>query len=367
MAHSDKKMLSIFLTNTCNLDCVYCYAHNDPDNMQIMSKEFAFWGVEYYYNEYIVKHGFDKRIRFYGPGEPTTQFALMKDIATYAKKIWGEDAQIEIQTNGCFSDTVLDWIEKNADNVWISCDGLPKIQNMNRPFFKTHNPSSPVMEKNIKKLSLSKHCVVGIRSTITKLNVNEQIENIQYFHSLGVKYVWVDTVFPGVGDDVKKFEYLDMDNFVDRFLEATKYADSLGMEYRTFFTCNFDKCTNMHCRACYPVPHLTTDGYLSACDMALFGAEDNHMEALIYGKWNPETATVEYFYDRLNKIRNRKIENLPHCLKCSANQYCGGYCLGETLNETGSLFGHKAIVCNAIRRLNKELPDSLRKYTYKHP
>lgn len=129
--NSDKKMLSIFLTNTCNLDCVYCYAHNDPDNMQIMSKEFAFWGVEYYYNEYIVKHGFDKRIRFYGPGEPTTQFALMKDIATYAKKIWGEDAQIEIQTNGCFSDTVLDWIEKNADNVWISCDGLPKIQNMN--------------------------------------------------------------------------------------------------------------------------------------------------------------------------------------------------------------------------------------------
>ena len=367
MAHSDKKMLSIFLTNTCNLDCVYCYAHNDPDNMQIMSKEFAFWGVEYYYNEYIVKHGFDKRIRFYGPGEPTTQFALMKDIATYAKKIWGEDAQIEIQTNGCFSDTVLDWIEKNADNVWISCDGLPKIQNMNRPFFKTHNPSSPVMEKNIKKLSLSKHCVVGIRSTITKLNVNEQIENIQYFHSLGVKYVWVDTVFPGVGDDVKKFEYLDMDNFVDRFLEATKYADSLGMEYRTFFTCNFDKCTNMHCRACYPVPHLTTDGYLSACDMALFGAEDNQMKALIYGKWNPETATVEYFYDRLNKIRNRKIENLPHCLKCSANQYCGGYCLGETLNETGSLFGHKAIVCHAIRRLNKELPDSLRKYTYKHP
>ena len=33
MAHSDKKMLSIFLTNTCNLDCVYCYAHNDPENI----------------------------------------------------------------------------------------------------------------------------------------------------------------------------------------------------------------------------------------------------------------------------------------------------------------------------------------------
>lgn len=197
---------------------------------------------------------------------------------------------------------VCEWIEENANNVWISCDGLPEIQNMNRPFYKTHKPSSPVMEKNIKKLSLSTRCVVGIRSTITELNVNEQIKNVQYFNSLGVKYVWVDAVFPGVGDDVHSFAYLDMDNFVDKFLEATKYADTLGMEYRTFFACNFDKCTNMHCRACYPVPHLTTDGYLSACDMALFGEYDNHMRVLIYGQWDAETKQVNYFTERIKKM-----------------------------------------------------------------
>ena len=231
----------------------------------------------------------------------------------------------------------------------------------------THKPSSPVMERNIKKLVLSDKCVVGIRSTITELNVDEQIDNVQYFHSLGVKYVWVDTVFPGVGDDVTNFVYLDMNHFVDKFLEATKYADSLNMEYRTFFACNFDKCTNMHCRACYPVPHLTTDGYLSACDMALFGESDSHMKELIYGKWDANTKTVKYFDDRIKKIQDRRVENLAHCKHCSANQHCGGYCLGETLNETGSLFGHKAIVCNAIRRLHKELPNKLKKYTYKHP
>lgn len=367
MAHSDKKMLSIFLTNTCNLDCVYCYAHNDPNNIQVISKDFAFWGIEHYYNEYILKHGFDKRLRFYGPGEPTTQFALMKEISEYANCVWGSDTKIEIQTNGCFANNICEWIYKNADNVWISCDGLPEIQNKNRPFYKTRNPSSPVMENNVKKLSLSKKCVVGIRSTITELNVNEQIENVRYFHSLGVKYVWVDTVFPGVGDNVHNFVYLDMDNFVDRFLEATRYADSLGMEYRTFFACNFDKCTNMHCRACYPVPHLTTDGYLSACDMALFGAEESHMKPLIYGRWDAATNETVFFTERIEQIQQRRVENLTHCKYCSANQHCGGYCLGETLNETGSLFGHKAVVCKAIRRLYEELPDKLKKYTYKHP
>lgn len=367
MAHSDKKMLSIFLTNTCNLDCVYCYAHNDVNNIQTIPREYAYWGIDYYFKEYILPYKFDKRIRFYGPGEPTTQFALMKELSEYAKKIWGKDTKIEIQTNGCFSDKICEWIENNADNVWISCDGLPEIQNRNRPFYKTGLPSSNIMEKNAKRLSHSNKCVVGIRSTITELNVNEQIENINYFNSLGVKYIWVDPVFPGVGDNVEKFVYLSMGNFVKKFLEATKYAASLGMEYRTFFACNFDKCTNIHCRACYPVPHLTIDGYLSACDMALFGNSDNNMRELIYGKWDKETGTVQYFPDRLKNIQKRCIENLAHCKGCIANQHCGGYCLGETLNETGSLFGHKALVCDAIRKLYKELPDELKKYSYKHP
>lgn len=367
MAHSDKKMLSIFLTNTCNLNCIYCYAHNDLQQNQTISREFAFWGVEHYYKEYILKYNFDKRLRFYGPGEPTTQIQLMKEITEYAIEIWGNECEVEIQSNGCFSTSTGDWISDNADNIWISCDGLPEIQDENRPFYMTGQKSSPVMEANIRKLVQSPRCNVGIRSTITDRNVNRQKENIDYFSSLGVKYVWVDIIFPGVGDKIEEFNYLNIDTFVDNFIEATEYADKLGMEYRTFFACNFDKCTNRHCRACYPVPHLTMDGYLSACDMALYGENPGRMKDLIYGKWNSQTKEPIFFTDRIQKIQKRTIENLEHCKGCSANQHCGGYCLGETLNETGSLFGHKAIVCKGIRRLYNELPERLRKYTYKHP
>lgn len=367
MAHSDKKMLSIFLTTTCNLDCVYCYAHNDPEHGQIISRDFAYWGVDYYYSEYILKHGFDKRIRFYGPGEPTTQFGLLKNITKYAKEVWGEDTEVELQTNGCFSDEVCDWIADNVDNIWISCDGLPDIQNANRPFLGSGAPSAPVMERNIKKLTQTTRCVVGIRSTITSDNVDKQIENVKYFKSLDIRYVWVDPVFPGVGDEPSEFQYVDVDLFVEYFIEASKVAATLGMEYRTFLACNFDKCVDKHCRACWPVPHLTTDSYLSACDMALYGNRKDHMNELIYGYWNPNTKSISYDLEKLDKIQRRVVTNLEHCNKCIANKNCGGYCLGETLNETKNLYGHKKYICKAIQRLFLELPEELKKYTYKHP
>ncbi len=52
---------------------------------------------------------------------------------------------------------------------------------------------------------------------------------------------------------------------------------------------------------------------------------------------------------------------------CTAKEHCGGYCLGEVLNETKSLFGQKRGVCQAIRYLNDHLAPQMRKYKYTHP
>ena len=52
---------------------------------------------------------------------------------------------------------------------------------------------------------------------------------------------------------------------------------------------------------------------------------------------------------------------------CSAKEHCGGYCLGEVLNETKDLFGQKVHACQAIRYLNEKLDSKYRKYTHTHP
>ncbi len=92
----------------------------------------------------------------------------------------------------------------------------------------------------------------------------------------------------------------------------------------SILTCNFNDLVNKHCRACLPVPHLTTDGFLSACYMALFGKDKNHMLSLIYGE-----------RDEINKTINYKDDKIEY-------------------------------VCQAIRYLDDNLDLQMRKYKYTH-
>jgi len=365
-AHYKKEMISIFLTTKCNLNCDYCFTnkHHDDHKEQSISIDFVKKGIDDYFNTDYMRH-----IRFFGAGEPTVEFELMKKIRVYARQKGGASVSFEIQTNGTFSDMVANWIKENINIIWISCDGTPDMQDKHRPFKDSNRKSSAVIEKNIKIL-LSPGCktFVGIRATITSENIMRQKEMIDYFYLLGIRDVWVDPLFPSVGDSALVVENdLDMMLFAREFLEAAKYANDKGIFYGSILTCNFNDSVNRHCRACIPVPHLTTDGFVSACDMALFGRNETHMSKLIYGSWNEKIGEISYEQNKIEYLQSRTTENMQHCEMCPAKDHCGGYCLGEVLNETGDLFGRKKDVCQAICYLNAHLAKDLRHHKYTHP
>ncbi len=372
MPHSHKQMISFFLTTKCNLRCVYCYncrERNELDEKSLPLK-IAKAGLDEFFANNKSRH-----IRFYGPGEPTQEFKLMREITDYARQKGGGNVIAELQTNGAFSPMIREWILNNLNIVWVSFDGPPDIQNKQRPF-PNSKPSSPIIEENIRWLYNNKgnrNLMVGARVTMTSLNIHRQIEMVDYFEGLGIKYIWTDPEFPAVDkipvcDDKEKLEQykFNMDLYVTHFIEAHKYAKEKNVFYGSFLTCNFDGETKTHCRACTPVPHLTPDGYVSACDLVVLGRNSNHMSGFIYGKWDEQKKQFEYYPERLKAMQNRTTDNIPHCKNCIAKSYCGGYCLGEVMNETGILNGQKPIACKAIRTLFKELGTS-EKFDYLHP
>lgn len=362
MPHVDKQMISFFVTTTCNLDCIYCYTNKKESSHknQVLDFAFAKAGINDYFST-----GYAKHIRFQGAGEPTTSIESVKQILSYAKSITLEEVTSEIQTNACFPYDVAAWVAKNIDIIWASCDGLPDIQNKNRPFLGGGGSAS-VFEKNIKYLVAHARGMVGIRSTITSENVNLQKECISYYNSLGVKYIWVDPIFPRVGEQ-EVDDSLDLMDFAKKFLEAVRYAEIFSIEYGSILTCNFDKQCEYACRACLPVPHLTTDGFVSACDMALYGKDRGHMDLFYYGKFDAEQQVISYDEKKIATIRERNADNMPHCKNCIAKYYCCGYCPGEVLNETHNYFGQKKKVCPAIRWLFATMTDRQKQYTYLHP
>ena len=373
MPHKDKQMASFFLTTKCNLCCEYCYNREERTQMEDKSLPFeiAKAGMDLFFAENPSRH-----IRFYGPGEPTQDVELMKKIVDYARQLAGNQITVELQTNGVFSKKDRIWLLDNINIMWVSFDGEPKIHDAKR-HFSDGSPTSPFIEKNIKWLLENKtwqKLMIGARVTITNENIYRQKEMVDYFRSLGIVNVWSDPLFPCVGsipayeDKEKMSSYsFNMEKYTGTFIEASKYAMEKGVFYGSFLTCNFDGKTNKHCRACTPVPHFTPDGYISACDLVTSGENAYHMDCFVYGKWNPEKQKFDIFEEKLVALKKRTTEKMEHCMKCAAKEYCGGYCLGEVVNETGDLYGQKRTVCIAIRRLLKEIGISKTPFPYMHP
>lgn len=372
MPHVNKQMISFFLTTKCNLNCIYCYNKEERKKIKEMTLPFeiAKAGIDYFFKNYCSRH-----IRFYGPGEPTQEFELMKEITFYAKGI-DSNVTVEIQTNGVFSKKVREWMLENANIIWMSFDGPPDIQNFNRPIGDNHS-SATIIEENVKwliKNRKNKDLMVGARVTMTDKNIFRQKEMVDYFHSIGIKYIWTNPLFPTVGkipvcNDLEKIKgyAFDMDSYLDYYIDAYYYAKEQDIFYGSFLTCNFDGEANVHCRSCTPVPHLTPDGYISACDMVVLGENAYHMDCFIYGKWNAQDKKFDFDVKKIEALRKRTSDNLPHCKECPAKLHCGGYCLGEVVNETGDLCGQKPIACKAIRRLIKEIGITDKPYKYLHP
>jgi len=371
LPHSRKQMGSFFLTTKCNLSCEYCY--NREERVQIkeqtISLEVAKAGIDFFFSENPSRH-----IRFYGPGEPTQEIALMKRIVDYARSLAGDQLTVELQTNGVFSESDREWLVRNINIMWISFDGEPSIHDMQR-HFPNGSPTSPIIANNVRWLH-SHNCgnnfIVGARVTITDQNVDRQKSMVDYFSDLGILHIWSDPIFPSVGsvpaysNNGSTFSF-DMNRYVDEYLSATIYAKEKGVFYGSFLTCNFDGETNKHCRACTPVPHFTPDGYISACDLVTFGENAHHMDCFVYGKWNPNTKCFEISEEKQRALRQRTTDNMEHCKRCSAKAHCGGYCLGEIVNETGSLNGQKTQACLAIRKLLSVLGASETPFPYMHP
>jgi len=373
LPHIDKQMASFFLTTKCNLRCTYCYNCKERASLkeQTLPLHIAKAGVDYFFSSNKSRH-----IRFYGPGEPTQEFELMKDIVDYARIIAGDHLTVEIQTNGCFNEIIREWMIENINIIWISFDGEPDIQNSNRPC-EGGKPSSPVIEDNIKwlyKNKKSNNLMVGSRVTITDANARRQRQTIDYLKSLGISYIWTDPLFPSVDkipvcdDEIKLRNYnFDMDVYVDHYIDAYYYAKEKGIFYGSFLACNFDGHCNKHCRTCTPTPHFTTDGYVSSCDLVTFGKNAYHMDCFVYGKWNEQAQSFNFDEEKIKILQNRSICNMEHCKLCNVKEFCGGYCLGEVMNETGNMYGQKIVACKAIRRLYNEIGVYDKPFLYLHP
>lgn len=180
---SDYFQLTLITTSDCNLKCGYCFA-NAGESRIVMDEKVALAAVRYAIQRAA---GRNLLISFFG-GEPSLTKELIKKVVTFARKsIIKTDVgrvRFNITTNGVMSASFLEYLIRNDFFLTISMDGLPIVQDFQRPL-KNGTGSSSILEKTIKTLVARDHEFI-VRATITDFSVEYLVPTIEYLHDLGV-------------------------------------------------------------------------------------------------------------------------------------------------------------------------------------
>lgn len=173
------KSAYLFLTNRCNLDCVYCYEKNRTGDM---SKETMKAAIDYLVNnynaEYQVRPMENVTFTFFG-GEPLLNFPVVKYGLEYLRQKTDEikfKAGTHILTNGSIlTDEMIAFFKEIKPytnfnwHIQVSVDGCEETHNGNRKFKNGQNSYAKVRDniRIFKEIFPS----VGIRQTITPANI----------------------------------------------------------------------------------------------------------------------------------------------------------------------------------------------------
>ncbi|MFR1926650.1 MAG: radical SAM protein [Clostridium paraputrificum] len=176
-------MITLQLTQRCNLRCSYCiYSENSSYNRKhsniSMDFDTAKRAIDFYKRHTIDS---DKiAIAFYG-GEPLLELNLIKKITQYANKVFkGKKILFRMTTNATlFNDEAIDFFFNSENDflVLISLDGPSSIQNINRKF-PSGKGSFEIVMNNIRNISLK------VKNFQNKIHVNTVIDPKNDYHEI---------------------------------------------------------------------------------------------------------------------------------------------------------------------------------------
>lgn len=352
MGHYRKNVITFFINEVCNMQCIYCTVrarkHDAPS--RVIDIDFAKRGIDDFFRDTD-----SRALRLFSNGEATLELETMKEIVRHAAARAGDELFVELQTNGVFGEEVAHWIAAHVDLLWISLDGTEEIQSLHRPLH-SQQASFPVIDRNIQLIKESHKTTIGLRPTVSTHSIDRQSELIDYAYANGIKTLYA---YPWLALFVKKPGVPGFIEFADKYLAAHRYAKERGIFYGTIFMINFDEQVEINCRSLLPAPHLTPDGYVSCCDMAnnKEGFFPSMFPEVLYGRWDPGSGEIIYNQQSIAKLRSRTVGNIPACEGCVAAAHCAGGCIGAGMMRSRDFYGVNPEFCEVTRYLFERMQE----------
>lgn len=124
------KALCLHVSHACNLTCDYCFAGQGKyqGERALMSLEVGKQAIDFLVNNSGKRRNLE--VDFFG-GEPLMNWAVVKEIVTYARSIekaHNKNFRFTLTTNGVLlDDEVIEYANKEMHNVVLSLDGRKEV------------------------------------------------------------------------------------------------------------------------------------------------------------------------------------------------------------------------------------------------
>lgn len=342
--------VTLFLTNRCNLRCIYCYASAGSDSRADMPFSLAKSGIDFVFSNALELGRKTFSIGYHGGGEPTLNWKVLVESLAYAKELarkQGIKVYASVATNGVLSEVKRQWIIKNLNGVSLSIDGLPKVQDVQRPKSSGASSSTSVL-KTMKAFEKSGF-PYSIRMTVTSVSVNRVTESFEYLlKHARPKRIQLEPVY-NLGRGQDKSLHVEPDKFITAFHEAKRIADGYGVGL-FFSSARIDTLTNRFCRSCGEGFSLTPHGNITAC-YEICDEKAKFSQDFIFGYYSRSQKCFLFDDEKLQKLRNRTVENIPWCQGCFCKWHCAGDCANKAHHAMvdGEFIGHPR--CEITRSL----------------
>lgn len=344
------KALCLHVAHTCNLACSYCFASQGKfhGEQALMTYEVGKKALDFLVENSGSRHNLE--VDFFG-GEPLMNWQLVKDLVAYAREIEGpagKNFRFTLTTNGMLiDDDVIDFCNKEMDNVVLSLDGRQEVHDKFRVDYAgkgSYEKIVPLFQKMVEARGNTKYYM---RGTFTHFNP-EFTKDVFHMADLGFTELSMEPVVCDPSSpsaltpediEVVKAEYeklaIDMLRREKEGKPITFYHYMLDL---TEGPCIYKRVSG--CGSGTEYMAVTPWGDFYPCHQ--FVGDPKYCLGNVFDGVTNEAVREEF--------RGCNAYSRPDCKDCWAKLYCSGGCAANSYHASGSIQGIYKPGCELFKK-----------------
>lgn len=321
------KAMCLLVAHDCNMRCKYCFADTGEFHMNNRSMLPAETGKKAL--DWLVSKSGNRQhleVDFFG-GEPLMNFKVVKEVVAYGRELEKKHNKIfkfTITTNGlAINDDVIEYCNKEMDNVVISLDGRKEVHDKMRPGIGGHSNYDRVLRNAKKLVEARNQQQYYVRGTFTKHN-KDFAEDLFLLADEGFEQISMEPVVAPETEDyaLTEADFQDLCEEYDRL--AVRYLERRrNGKWFSFFHYNVDlsggPCIKKRLNGCgvgNEYVAVSADGDIYPCHQFV-GKEEFKMGSVLDNSFDTYMQGV---------FSNNHVLNKKECQACWAKFHCSGGC-----------------------------------------